>query len=111
MFTHFARLALLASIITGSIVACGSNNTVDADPFDTFELCFTEHAVTEGLTVQKAITICCLDHPIGTNAAGVVCGADATTCDTYVTANLAGSDATATDITAGCTDYITQKGM
>jgi hypothetical protein len=112
MSIHFARLSLVFSMLALPVfAACGNNSSVDADPFDTYEACFTEHHVTEAFSTQKAITICCLDHPIGSNAAGVVCGATAQTCGTYVTANLMGSDATADDITAACTDYVTQKGM
>jgi len=112
MLIHFARLALVFSMFALPVfVACGDGGGVDADPFDTLEACFTEHHVTEAFTTQKAITICCLDHPIGTNAAGVVCGATAQTCETYVTENLMGSDASGDDINAACTDYVTQKGM
>ena len=112
MLIHFARLSLVFSMFAlPMLVACGDGGGEDHDAFDTYEECFTEHHVDEMFTGPKAITICCLDHPIGTNAAGVVCGADATTCGTYVTANLMGSDATAADITSGCTDYVTQKGM
>jgi len=62
-------------------------------------------------SAPKAITICCLSHPIGSNAAGVVCGATEATCDTYVTANLVSPDVAPADVTAACTDYVTQKGM
>lgn len=94
-----------------SIAACSTTSTLDHDPFGTYEACFTEHAVTESYPGPKAITICCLDHAIGANAAGVVCGASAATCETYVGANLMGSDASGAEITAGCTDYITQRGL
>ena len=93
------------------VTACGGDDAPDADPFDTCQACFDDHHGEEGFTVQKAITICCLDHPIGTSAAGVVCGGDATSCSTYVTANLGSADATSTDISAACADYVTQKGM
>ncbi len=112
MLIDFARLSLVFSIVALSMfVACGDSGGVDHDAFDTFEACFTEHHVTEAFTAPKAITICCLDHPIGTDAAGVVCGATAQTCETYVAANLMGSDAPGDDINSGCTDYVTQKGM
>ncbi len=90
--------------------ACGGSGDdgEDADPFDTFEECFTEHHVMEGLTGPHAITTCCLDHPIGTNAKGVVCGTTEASCDTYVTAQLMASDASASDITSACTDYQNQ---
>jgi hypothetical protein len=114
MLIHFARLSLLASLLAFPLIsACGDNGDdgVDADPFDTYQACFDEHHTTEAFTAPKAITICCLDHPIGSNDAGVVCGATETTCDTYVTANLVSADVTADTITAACTDYVTQKGM
>jgi hypothetical protein len=116
MFVHFARLSILLSLVGFPIIsACGDGDAVDADPFDTLQDCFDDHHVEEMFTVQKAITICCLDHPIGDNAAGVVCGATAASCSTYVTANLgsgSGSDVvTSADIDAACADYVTKKGM
>jgi hypothetical protein len=114
MLTHLARLsALVAAIaIPVSISACSSDPTkADADAFDTLQSCFTEHHGTESFTVAKAITICCLDHPIGTNAAGLVCGTTQASCETYVGANLAGSDASGSEITTSCADYITQRSM
>ena len=105
-----ALALVLASIIGLTVYACGDGDGGDHDAFPTFEDCFTDHHVTEMFTIPKAITICCLDHPIGTAAAGVVCGADATSCGTYVTAQL-GSAAGSGDVTSGCTDYVTQKGM
>ena len=112
MFVPFARFSLLVSLFGLALAACGDNGgTTDADPFDTFEACFTEHHATEALPVGEAIVICCLDHPIGSAGAGVVCGADANTCTTYVTANLQATDASSTEISAACTDYVTQKSM
>ena len=114
MLIHFARLSLLASLFGFPFVSsCGDNvgGMVDADPFDTYQACFDEHHTTEAFSVGKAITICCLDHPIGNAAAGVVCGATEATCDTYVTANLTSPDVAPADVTAACTDYVTQKGM
>jgi hypothetical protein len=114
MLIHFARLSLLASLLAFPLVsACGDNGDdgVDAEPFDTYQACFDDHHGEEGFSAQKAITICCLDHPIGNNDAGVVCGATEATCDTYVTANVVSADVVAADITAACTDYVTQKGL
>ena len=112
MLIHFARLSLLASLVVFPLIsACGDNGGGDADPFDTYQACFDEHHTMEAFTAPKAITICCLDHPIGSNAAGVVCGATEATCDTYVTASLVSADVTADIVTAACTDYVTQKGM
>ncbi len=106
--------SLLAAFASLSLYACGDSDGDDGgddESFTTFEDCFTDHHVTEGFTAPKAITICCLDHPIGSNAAGVVCGTTQASCETYVGANLPGSDASGSDTTAGCTDYITQQGM
>jgi hypothetical protein len=92
-----------------TLTACGGDDGVDADPFDTLEECFTEHHGMEGLSIPHAITTCCLDHPIGGNAAGVVCGTTEASCETYVDANLMTSDAAAADITSACTDYNNQR--
>jgi hypothetical protein len=110
---HFIRTALLASLFAGfALTACGGDDdSGDSEAFDTFQDCFTDHHVEEGFDVQKAITICCIDHPIGGQDANVVCGNDATACEAYVTANLGGSDAGSADITAACTDYVTKRGM
>jgi len=99
------------AILAFALAACVDNGgTVDEDPFDNYQMCFDEHHVTEGFDVQKAITICCLDHPIGSSPKNVVCGDTAMTCATYVNANLSPAPA-ASDVTAACADYITQRGM
>jgi len=105
-------MRLFTSLVISSlfaIAACGGGGTVDADPFATYPDCYMEHHVTEALTAAHTITICCLDHPIGTDPPNVVCGSTAASCTTFVTAQLAGTDATAPDITAACTDYINQR--
>ena len=100
--------ALVASI---AFAACGDNGgSEDADPFDTFQMCFDEHHTTETFPSAQAVTICCLSHPIGSQPKNVVCGDTAASCETYVSSSL-GSDAGSADIAAGCTDYITQRGM
>ena len=108
--TRFSFVAVLASLAF-TFVACSSNSddTEDHDSFDTYQACWDEHTTTEGFSASKAVTICCLSHPIGTQPMGVVCGATATTCEAYVGSNSTGIGSA--DITAGCTDYVTQKGM
>jgi hypothetical protein len=93
-------------------VACGSNNGGDTDSFDTFQACYTEHHTTESFDSACAIEICCIDHPIGGATMNTVCGASATTCDTYVTANLADpNDANlGSDISSACTFYVVDSG-
>lgn len=99
-------LALI--IFSSALMACGGDDGgSDAEPFDTFQDCFTDHHGTEGLTIQEAITVCCTDHPIGSADAGVVCGDTAATCETYVDANLDTADASQTDISDACDAYIT----
>jgi len=87
-------------------VACHNN---DAEPFPTFQECFDDHHNVEALPVGESIVVCCLDHPI----AGVkpVCGSTAAACMTYLGANLSATSASATEVSAACTDYITKKGM
>lgn len=99
------------AIAVFALVACGdSGGTKDADPFDTFQLCFDEHHSTEAFPVQQTIVICCLDHPIGNQKANVVCGDTAAACMAYVNANLNPAQSAA-DVTAACNDYITQRSM
>jgi len=101
----------LAILLAFTLAACGDNSgTVDEDPFDTYQMCFDEHHNVESFDVQKSITICCLDHPIGSSPKNVVCGVSAQTCETYVNANLSPAPA-ASDVMAACADYITQRNM
>jgi hypothetical protein len=106
------RFVLLACLIAMPL-GCGDNggndDAVDNDPFDTFQACFDEHHSEESFPTQMAIEICCIDHPIGDQDMNVVCGPTATTCETYVTANLASTDATADIITAACEDYVVKR--
>jgi len=90
------------------LAACGSNNNMAAEHFDTFQACYDEHHGEEMLDTQCAIEICCIDHPIGSSKMNVVCGADATSCSTYVTGNLTDSADTmlSTDITTACQHYV-----
>ena len=88
---------------------CGGDGVVKDDArFDTFQLCYDDH-FAEGGDSATAIAICCLDHPIGTAAANVVCGATEAECATYVTANLA-SPAT-DDVTTACSKYVTERNL
>ncbi len=105
------RSFLICSFLAAT-AACGGSTAVDADPFATYEECYTEHAVTEGLPPQHAITVCCIDHPIGTPAVkNVVCGETAAACNSFVTAQLAADSVAPADVTAACTDYINQRGV
>lgn len=111
------RTILIASLLALpiAVAACGDDGGApDADPFDTFQMCFDEHHVTESLSVNNAIVICCLDHPI----AGVhpSCGDTAAACVAQISGtdtvhNLSSTSATPDEVMAACTDYITQKGM
>jgi hypothetical protein len=93
-----------------AVTACGGGDDgPDIDPFDTFLECYMEHHMTEGLTGPHAITTCCLDHPIAGMAQGAYCGTTEATCESTITPNLTGTDATAADITSACTDYINQR--
>lgn len=99
------------SALALALSACGGDagSVVDNDPFDTYEACFQEHHDVEAFSVQKTIEICCIAHPIGNAPMNTVCGDTVTSCETYVTANLAGSDATTDDIAAACTAYVPDR--
>jgi hypothetical protein len=88
---------------------CSSDSKpVDADPFDTFQMCYDDHHVTEGFGVQKALEICCIDHPIGGAKANTVCGDTAASCTTYVNANVSPAPA-ASDVSTACSDYVISR--
>ena len=93
-----------------SLLAACDDHDHGAEAFDTFQLCFDEHATAESLPHDQAITICCLEHPIG-SAPAPVCGDTAAACEAYLGTNLATASATPAQVTAACADYITQKGM
>lgn len=110
---RLARLFVIASLCAPVLfAACGSNaEPPDNDPFATYQDCFNDHHMDEGFDAQKSIVICCIDHPIGSNAMNVVCGDNAGDCEAYVGQNLSSPDVAPSDITAACMDYITQRGM
>jgi len=90
------------------LAACGDSKAPDADPFDTLQDCYDEHAHTESLPVQEAIVVCCLDHPIGNPGVHPSCTDTQVDCVSHVRAEL---DISVTDaeIEAACTTYISQK--
>jgi len=102
----------LVNVILLTAVGCGGSSTQDADPFDTFQACYDEHHTTESFSTQRAIEICCIDHPIGGAKANTVCGDTAQSCTTYVTANLhdAADTMLAADISTACSDYVVDRG-
>ncbi len=92
---------LVASLFALPLVTgCGHDDEEEA--FATLEACYDDHQGDEGLTVQQAIVVCCLEHPI----AGVrpSCGDTEAACATHVTAELDG--VAAADIQAACTTYL-----
>ena len=104
------KLLIIATLFALPLIhtaGCGnSNSSVDADPFDTYQECWDEHHTEENFSVQRAIEICCIDHPIGGAAANTVCGDTATSYTSYVTSNLVSTEVTSTDISDACTDYV-----
>lgn len=102
------RALLLATLPLLTLPAACGGGAADDEPFDTFQACYDDHHAS--YSAAQAIAICCLDHPIGGAAAGVACGADAAACGTYVTANLSPTSAQAAEVTAGCADYVMQRG-
>lgn len=101
-------IAISLTVAAFAFTACGSDNP-GPEAFATFQACFDAHHTEESLPTQESIVVCCLEHPI----AGVtqVCGADAAACMTYLATNLSTSSATSAEVTASCTDYVTQKGQ
>jgi len=108
--------SVLATIVFSTLIAaCGGTNTVDADPFATLQACFDEHHVTEGLSINDSIVVCCLDHPLGTAMTHPSCKDTVADCVTYLGSDPVGmlstASASASDVQTACTDYISKKGM
>ena len=100
------RTCLVLSLLA---TACGGDDGTDADPFDTLQMCFDEHHVTESLPTTQAIVVCCIDHPIGGQDANVVCGETAAACETFLDTALDTASASQTEITNACADYIIDR--
>ncbi|HEU4733217.1 MAG TPA: hypothetical protein VFT22_35235 [Kofleriaceae bacterium] len=88
------------------MTACGGDSSMDAGPYDTLQDCYDDHHITEALTVQQAIVVCCLDHPI--NGVHPSCGTSQVDCVAHVDMELDPS-VSAADIDAACTTYIEMK--
>ncbi|HEX3763795.1 MAG TPA: hypothetical protein VHW23_34100 [Kofleriaceae bacterium] len=105
-----APLFVTCFLIAGAVAGCSKDDpAADNDAFDTLQACYDEHHGEESLPIQKAIVTCCLDHPIGGQAAPT-CLTTAADCTTHVRGLLDASIADA-DISAACTEYIRQKMM
>lgn len=100
---QFTNLAFALNWLV-MVAACGHDHS-DAEPYETFQLCYDAHHDLESLPADKSIVICCADHPI----AGItpVCGTSAAMCEAYVRANLDPA-IPAADIAAACSDYVSQ---
>lgn len=100
-----------ASAFALSLLGCSSDPPSDAEPFDTLQACYDDHHGEEDFSTDKAIAICCIDHPIGGAAANTVCGDTAESCQSYVIANLVDADDTmlSADIHAACTMYLVDR--
>jgi len=108
---RFVFLALVLSSLAGA--ACGNNNTMDAEPYATMQDCFDDHHNVEGLSVNDAIVVCCLDHPLGTAMTHPSCGAAKADCVAYLGSDpvgmLSAASASSSDVDAACCDYFEKK--
>ena len=97
--------AIVSSLLALPLVLAACGHSDEEEAFDTLADCYEDHHGEEGLTVEQAIVVCCIDHPI----AGVhpSCGATAPACVTHVTAEL--DDVVAADVEAACDTYIEEK--
>ncbi|MBL0216733.1 MAG: hypothetical protein IPQ07_22990 [Myxococcales bacterium] len=101
-------LTLCLASLLGLSFGCDDHNH-DAEPFGTLQACVDDHVNgAEGFAPDKAVTICCLDHPIGGAAVNTVCTDTQAGCEAYVDAQL-DTIASAAQITAGCADYLVQR--
>ena len=107
-FTALLAFSLVLPLVLPlALAACGDSATMDDEPFDTLQACYDDHhGGGESLPVQKAIVVCCIDHPI----AGVhpSCKDTQVDCVAHVRAELSASVLDA-DITAACTTYLGEK--
>ena len=103
-------VSIITVLCTASFAfgACGDHDA-DDEAYPTYRECWDDHHNVESLTVEQAIVVCCLAHPIGDQAEDVVCGETAAACETYLGAELETDDATATEITDACADFIVQR--
>lgn len=90
------------------LVACSDNKSGE-EAFNTLQDCYDDHHDgAEGLPIQEAIVVCCIEHPIGTAGEHPSCGATQAECITHVRAELDPAVINS-DIDAACTDYVTKK--
>ncbi|HEY1558078.1 MAG TPA: hypothetical protein VGF94_24780 [Kofleriaceae bacterium] len=121
MLRCFVTASIFGALCASLTIGCSSSSnpcpgapagTTDCDAFDTYQACFDEHTMNEGFDPACAVEICCIDHPIGGTAPDMVCGETASTCQTYVSANLVDAADTmlSTDITNACNFYVVDSG-
>jgi hypothetical protein len=103
------RIATMVNAVILSLplafAACGGHDH-GAEAFQTLQACFDEHHTVEALSVNDAIVVCCVDHPIaGVNPS---CKATVPECVTHVRAQLSPTT-TMAEIQTACADYIAKK--
>jgi hypothetical protein len=106
MIMRIAKILCTALLVAPLVLTACGDEEEGAEPFETLLACFDEHHNVESLSIQEAIVVCCLDHPIaGVNPSCKDVEAD---CVAHVTTEL-GSAVTAGDVQAACTTYLAQK--
>jgi len=104
------RIARLFVCVTAlaifALPACHGHDHGEGEPFDTLQACFDDHHTVEKFSVNDAIVICCVEHPI----AGVhpSCKDTQADCVTHVRAQLSAATTDA-EIQTACTDYLAKK--
>lgn len=95
--------AVLALPLALTVSACSDDDDGEGEGFATLQDCYVDHHEEEGLGVQEALVVCCLDHPI----AGVhpSCGNTVDDCIAHVDANI-DTSVTTDDIDAACETYV-----
>ena len=102
------RLLCIGFALSLFSFACSDDHSSGEEAYSTYQDCFDDHTMEEGLDFEKAVVVCCIDHEI--DGQKLACGATAADCVTYLGANLT-SSATQADIDAACAEYETQKGQ
>ncbi|MEO8700599.1 MAG: hypothetical protein ABI867_11175 [Kofleriaceae bacterium] len=91
------------------LVLAACKDTSGTEPFETYQLCFDEQTEKQLKPVVDSLVECCLEHAI--DGVKPVCKDTMPDCINYLTANVLQTDASTTEISEGCTEYLAELEM